>query len=357
MNRTPSALVIYTGGTIGMVKEADTGSLVPVNFERLLSNIPEIARMDVALDIHTFEETIDSSDITIQHWVKIVEVIENNYEKYDGFVILHGSDTMAYSASALSFMIENLSKPVIFTGSQLPIGVLRTDAKENFITALEIAVMKEFGRPKVSEVCIYFEYHLLKGNRTTKLSSSNFNAFASENYPPLAEAGVQIRFNEAYLRIYNSKPTRFHKNLDPNIAILKVFPGMQHEYVEGVLNIRGLKAVVMETFGSGNAPSGAWFVDLLKKAVERGIIIVNVTQCLSGAVEQGKYKTSTRLAEIGILSGGDITTEAAVTKLMFLLANRDTIDEVKRDFEIPLREEMSELNKLSPQLSDSGLIP
>jgi L-asparaginase len=207
MKRKPRALIIYTGGTIGMVKDTLSGSLMPVNFERLLANIPEIAKLDIELDIHTFEQTIDSSNVNPSHWVQMVEVIRENYERYDGFVILHGSDTMAYSASAVSFMIENLSKPIIFTGSQLPIGVLRTDAKENFITALEIAVMTEFGHPKVTEVCIYFEYHLLKANRTTKFSSTHFNAFTSNNYPPLAEAGVEIRFNDSLLRVHNGKPS------------------------------------------------------------------------------------------------------------------------------------------------------
>jgi L-asparaginase len=342
MARKPaSVLVIYTGGTIGMVKDAANGSLMPVNFERLLSNIPEISRLDIQIDIHTFDQTIDSSNIQPAHWIQMVEVIEQHYEQYDGFVVLHGSDTMAFSASAVSFMIENLSKPVIFTGSQLPIGVLRTDARENFITALEIAAMKESGRTKVSEVCIYFEYHLLKGNRTTKFSSSNFNAFTSANYASLAEAGVQIIFNDNILRIYNGKPTRFHKQLNTDIAILKIFPGMTPAYLKGILETDQLKAVVMETFGSGNAPTDDWFIDLLDQAIRSNIIIVNVTQCTSGAVFQGKYKTSERLQSIGVLSGHDITTEAALTKLMFLLGNYSDTEEVKQRFCIPLKEEMT----------------
>lgn len=341
MNRRPSALIIYTGGTIGMVKDAVSGSLKPVNFERLQANIPEISKLDIDLDIYTFEHTIDSSNILPEHWIKLVEVIEKNYNRYDGFVILHGSDTMAYSASALSFMIEDLSKAVIFTGSQLPIGVLRTDARENFITALELAVLKEFGEAKVNEVCIYFEYHLLKGNRTIKSSSTHFNAFSSPNYPPLAEAGVNIRFNNPVLRKFPKEPTKFHKKLDPNIGILKVFPGMTKAYVKGILNIPELKALVMETFGSGNAPSEDWFIQELKTAIDNGMIILNVTQCQSGAVLQGKYKTSSDLEAIGVLSGQDITTEAAITKLMFLLGNYDDLDEVKKNAVIPLREEMT----------------
>jgi L-asparaginase len=341
MKRKPKALIIYTGGTIGMVKDSFTGVLMPVNFERLLANIPEIIKLDIELDIHTFEQTIDSSNVTYEHWIQMVEVIEKNYSRYDGFVILHGSDTMAYSASAVSFMIENLSKPIIFTGSQLPIGVLRTDAKENFITALEIAVLKENNQPKVTEVCIYFEYHLFKGNRTTKFSSSHFNAFTSTNYPPLAEAGVQILFNDSILRTHSGLPTKFYKKLDPNVAILKIFPGMTESYVNGILGINNLKAVVLETFGAGNAPTCEWFINAIEKAILNNIIIVNVTQCLNGSVMQGKYNTSSTLGELGVLSGQDITTEAALAKLMFLLANYEDIESVKKFFSIPLKEEMT----------------
>ncbi len=341
MRKPSSILVIYTGGTIGMVKDVESGSLVPVNVERLLANIPEINRLDIEIHIHTFTHTIDSSNIHPAHWVQLVEVIEENYPQYDGFVVLHGSDTMAYSASALSFMLENLSKPVIFTGSQLPIGVLRTDARENFITALEIAAMKENGAPKLNEVCIYFEYHLLKGNRTTKFSSSHFNAFTSANYPPLAEAGVQINLNENVLHRQSGKETIFHKKLNQDIAILKIFPGMTPGYVNGILQVEGLKAVVMETFGSGNAPTETWFIEALHSAIQKGLIIANVTQCTSGTVYQGKYKTSNQLEKIGVISGQDVTTEAAITKLMFLLGNYSDTAEIKRLFSFSLRGEMT----------------
>jgi L-asparaginase len=344
-NKKPSSvLIIYTGGTIGMVKDAVSGALEPVTFERLQANIPEIDRLDIRLDIQTFNPTFDSSNLHPTHWVTLIEIIEREYKNYDGFVILHGSDTMAYTASALSFMIDNLSKPIILTGSQLPIGVLRTDARENFITALEIAAMKVNNKPMISEVCIYFEYHLLKGNRTTKFSASNFNAFVSPNYPPLAESGVQITFNEAIIRSHNGKKTKFYKSLDNSVALLKVFPGMSPNYVNSILSAEGIKAVILETFGSGNATTEEWFINALKAAINRGLIICNVTQCQTGAVLQGKYKTSTQLNKIGVATGYDITTEAALVKLMHLLAHEKTTEDVRRKFSIPLREELTVIN-------------
>ncbi|MFN5317227.1 MAG: asparaginase [Bacteroidia bacterium] len=322
----PRALVIYTGGTIGMVKDAVSGSLMPVNIDLLLQYIPELSRIEAEIHIETFETTLDSSDISPEHWIKMVEIIERNYASYDGFVILHGSDTMAYTASALSFLLENLGKPVILTGAQLPIGVLRSDAKENFITALELAVMKENGRSKINEVCIYFEYHLLRGNRTTKYSASHFNAFISPNYEALAEAGVNIQINERLLLSTPTEPPLFHKNLDTHVAVLRLFPGMNEAYVRAVSSIPGLKAMVLETFGAGNAPTAPWFLDIIRKAIEGGILIINVSQCLNGSVEQGKYKTSQQLLKMGVISASDMTREATLCKLMFMLANRTLAD-------------------------------
>jgi L-asparaginase len=319
----PRALVIYTGGTIGMVKDALSGSLMPVNIDLLLQYIPELSRIEAEINIETFETTLDSSDIMPEHWIRLVEIIERNYNAYDGFVILHGSDTMAYTASALSFMLENLSKPVILTGAQLPIGVLRSDAKENFITALELAVLKENGRPKLNEVCIYFEYHLLRGNRTTKYSASNFNAFISPNCEALAEAGVHIQLNDRLLLPPPQKAPIFHKKIDTNVAVLHVFPGMSEAYVRALCGISGLKALVVLTFGSGNAPTAAFFTELLQQTIEKGVLVVNVSQCLNGAVEQGKYKTSQQLLAMGVIGAADMTLEATLCKLMFMLAHHN----------------------------------
>jgi L-asparaginase len=327
---TPSILIIYTGGTIGMLQNHKTGSLQPLNFDQISLHVPELKKLGYALNTISFDPPMDSSDIDPETWVKLAHIVYSNYEKYDGFVILHGTDTMAYTASALSFMFDNLAKPVILTGSQLPIGVLRTDGKENIITAVEIAASREFGKTIVPEVCIYFENRLYRGNRTTKINADNFNAFQSPNYPSLAKAGIQIKYNkEVIMHSTSIKPLKLKDVFDNNIAILKLFPGMSRGYVEAILGIKGLKAVILETFGSGNAPAYEWFIKGIRKAVENNIVVLDVTQCLSGSVELGRYETSRKLYEAGVLSGYDITTEAAITKLMLLFGQGYSVEEVK----------------------------
>jgi L-asparaginase len=316
-----SILIIYTGGTIGMVHDPATGSLVPIDFNLITDHVPELARLGYRLNSVTFKPVMDSSNIDPRAWVKIARVIEKEYTKYNGFVVLHGTDTMAYSASALSFMLENLSKPVIFTGSQLPIGLLRTDGRENLITAIEIAAATENGVSLVPEVCIYFDNRLTRGNRTTKLSTEYFNAFSSPNFPPLAEVGLHIKYNRGNIRRLPAKRRKLvvHEKFNRNVAILKLFPGISENFVQAVLNTRGLKGLIIETFGSGNAPTSKWFLDKLKLFISGGCIIFNVTQCHGGRVEMGLYETSRELLYAGVVGGSDITSEASVTKMMFLL--------------------------------------
>lgn len=330
-------LLIYTGGTIGMIENPETGVLESFNFQHLENNMPELKKMGYAVSTIQFEPPMDSSEMGPDSWMKLVGIIAENYHQYDGFVILHGTDTMSYTASALSFMLENLDKPVIFTGSQLPIGMLRTDGKENLITAIEIAAAKENGLPVVPEVCIFFENSLMRGNRTSKYNADNFNAFRSYNYPPLATAGIHIKYEQA--QVYHPvarRPLKPHYLLDRNIAILKIFPGISPSIVESILNIPDLKGVVMETFGSGNAPCYDWFLKMLKDAVERDIVIVNVTQCCVGSVEMHRYETGHKLMEAGVISGYDSTTESAVAKLMFLFGHGLTADEVKEHMDCSL---------------------
>ena len=325
-----SILIIYTGGTIGMIENPETGSLEAFNFEHLEEHVPELKNLGYKISSIQFDPPMDSSEMGPDSWMKIVHVIAEHYHDYDGFVVLHGTDTMAFTASALSFMLENLSKPVVLTGSQLPIGMLRTDGKENLITAIEIAAARENDMPLVPEVCIFFENDLLRGNRTSKTNADSFNAFRSYNYPPLAHAGISIKYDIP--QIYHPvsrKPLKPHYLLDRNIAILKIFPGISPQVVESILNIPGLKGVVMETFGSGNAPGYDWLLEMLKDAVERGIVIVNVTQCLAGSVEMHRYETGRKLLQAGVVSGYDSTTECAVAKLMFLFGHGMTPDEVK----------------------------
>ncbi len=330
MRNKKAIQIIYTGGTIGMMKDPKTGSLIPFDFSSVEESIPELTKFGYDIDSVQFDPAIDSSDIHPGFWKRIADTIEKNYDNYDGFVILHGTDTMAYSASALSFMLENLSKPVIFTGSQLPIGTLRTDAKENLITSIEIAAAYENGNPIVPEVCIYFESKLYRGNRTTKVNAEHFNAFQSANYPYLAKAGVDLVYNREFVRYPKSiEPLIVHRAFSDQITILKLFPGINRKYMDTILSIDNLKAVILETYGSGNAPSEDWFIKRIKKAVNRGIILLDVTQCNRGSVELGRYETSRSLLEVGVVGGYDITTEAAATKLMILLAQNLEPTEIK----------------------------
>lgn len=324
-----------------MMQDAKSGQLKPFDFKHLSEQIPELNKFDVTLSAVSFEKPIDSSDMQPSVWVDIAKIIEKNYKKVDGFVVLHGSDTMSFTASALSFMLENLNKPVIFTGSQLPIGMIRTDGKENLITAIEIAAAKEKGKSIVSEVCIYFEYQLYRGNRTHKFNSEHFQAFQSANYPVLAEAGVHLKYNHSALQKGNGKTLKVHTALDPNIAILKIFPGITPNVVQAILNAKGLKAVIIETFGSGNASTEKWFIDALKKSIDKGMIILNVTQCNAGKVQQGKYATSAAFKKIGVIGGADITSEAAVAKLMFVLAKVSGKNEIEKLLLNDLRGEMT----------------
>lgn len=328
----PSVLLIYTGGTIGMIRNEETGALENFNFNMLLEQVPELKRFDYKINTYTFTPPIDSSDMDLSHWAKIVKIIHTNYNFYDGFVILHGTDTMAYTASALSFMLENLGKPVILTGSQVPIGMLRTDGKENLITAIEIAAARrEDGSPMVPEVCIYFKEKLMRGNRTTKINAEQFNAFRSFNYPDLAKAGIQINYNQAAIRRPDpSRPMKPHYLVDPNVVVLTLFPGIQQSLVHAVLHIDGLKAVVLKTFGAGNAPQKQWLKDELSEATSRGILFVNITQCQAGSVHMGLYETSLPLLQAGVVSGYDSTPECAITKLMFLLGHQLPEDELRQ---------------------------
>ena len=342
MAKKPHILLIYTGGTIGMVKDFKTGALKAFNFDKLLKHIPELNHLNCSIDTFSFDEPIDSSNMNPEKWVALVEIIEGNYEDFDGFVVLHGSDTMSYTSSAISFMIENLSKPIIFTGSQLPIGDLRTDAKENLITSIEIAAAHENGIPLISEVCLYFEYKLYRANRTSKINAEHFQAFSSFNFPPLAESGVHLKFfKNNFLKPIIGEKLFFQKCLDPNIVVLKIFPGITQQVVKSILNIKGLKGVVLETFGSGNAPSEVWFLELLEKAIVSGIYIVNVTQCAGGGVIMGHYETSLMLEKMGVISGNDCTTESALAKLMCLIGQNTPKREFKLIFETSLRGEIT----------------
>ena len=321
--RLNKVLLIYTGGTIGMGCNRETGALEPLNFDHLLSNFPEFALLQTDVDTYQFTPPIDSSDMSLRRWAQLVRIIADNYDKYDGFVVLHGTDTMSYTASALSFMLENLTKPVILTGSQLPIGQLRTDGKENLLTSIELAsAFGEDGRPMVPEVCIYFSGRLLRGNRSTKESADGFNAFNSFNYPHLCEAGVEFHFKPHYiLKPDYTKPMIPHTAMDPNVVVFSLFPVIQENVVRHMFDAPELRGIVMRSFGSGNAPQKPWLMRLLKDATQRGVTIVNISQCVAGFVKMGRYDTGFQLQDAGVVSGGDSTVESAITKLMFLQAH------------------------------------
>ncbi len=339
-----SVLLIFTGGTISMVKNMETGALHPADLDTFKAYVPELCSGNVRVDMLAFNPLIDSSDVSIQDWERMAHAVYDNYSKYDGFVILHGTDTMAYSASALSFMLEDLNKPVIFTGSQLPIGVLRSDARENLLTAIEIAAEQDAdGDALVPEVCIFFEDKLMRGNRCTKRNAEHFSAFKSYNYPSLAKAGVHITYNIHLVHYNDPRATlKLRTQMDRNVAVLKLFPGITKAVVHSFLETPGLRGVVLETYGAGNAPSREWLYEELRDAVSRGIIIVNKTQCLTGTVEMGLYEVSMNLVKAGVLSGYDITTEALLTKMMLLLGeNPDDADAVKQLLQTSLCGEMT----------------
>ncbi len=336
-------LLIYTGGTIGMNRNPKTGALEPFDFEHLLVNVPELREFELVINTYQFDPPIDSSDMTPAKWTELSHVVTDHYNDYDGFVVLHGTDTMAYTASALSYMLENLTKPVIFTGSQLPIGQLRTDGKENLITSIEIAAAKDkMGHALVPEVGIYFNGHLLRGNRTTKQSAEEFNAFESFNYPHLVDAGVNITYHtDRILTPKWDEPMKPHFRLDNNVIIFSLFPGIREDLVRHIIATPNLKSIVMRTFGSGNAPQRPWVLQALREATRNGKVVINISQCMQGMVEMGRYDTGYQLQEAGVISGYDSTVESAVTKLMFLQSHYQDPEQVREQMRQSIRGEIS----------------
>tara|TARA_B100001250_G_scaffold413000_1_gene445742 strand:+ start:1016 stop:2044 length:1029 start_codon:yes stop_codon:yes gene_type:complete len=342
MKNNSSVLIIFTGGTIGMIKKEN--QYVAIKFKDLISHFPELRKLNCYLEIVSFNPSIDSANIDENIWIKIVDVIEKNYTKFDGFVILHGTDTMAYSASAVSFMFQNLNKPIIFTGSQLPIGVHRTDAKENLITSIEIAGKRDFGKAVVPEVCIYFEYKLLRGNRAHKCNSNDFNAFSSYNYPALAKAGIDIDFNYNYIRNSATKPLKVYKEIKNNVGVIKLFPGISKEYVKNVLSNMYFDAIILETYGCGNSLNADWLKKELKHFIEKGKIVINTSQCEAGSVNQTRYETGRFLEKLGVISAGDMTFESTLTKTMLLLHDYPKRIHFKQKFLEPFCGEITKSN-------------
>ncbi|OQB63473.1 MAG: L-asparaginase 1 [Bacteroidetes bacterium ADurb.Bin141] len=330
-------LVIYTGGTIGMIHDEESGTLKPFNFGRLSAVVPELKKLPCRIDFHSFDPLIDSSDMQPSLWTKMARQIEVNYHKYDAFIILHGTDTMAYTASALSYMLQNLNKPVILTGSQLPIGEIRTDARTNLITAVEIASSNVV----IPEVCICFDNKLFRGNRTEKYTSLHFDAFQSINYPPLAEAGTEIIYNHEYIREVNNNTLKVVSHFCEEVFVIKLFPGISMAAIKSVVELPGIKGIILETYGSGNAPKDLRLLNILKEAIKKDIVVVNVSQCSGGVVQMEKYENGMVLKQAGVVSGKDMTTEAATTKLMFLLGSEAPATEVKVSVQYSIAGELS----------------
>lgn len=343
MPHTSKILMLYTGGTIGMVPDEKKRSLVPFDFQSLLDKIPDIRQLDCEIDTDSLDHPIDSSDMKPEHWLRLARRIADGYETYDGFVILHGSDTMAYTASGLSFILENLGKPVILTGSQLPIGVPRSDARENLLTTLEIAMAKKHdGTAMVPEVGIYFEYDLFRGNRCHKISTEDFEAFRSMNYPKLAEAGVNIKYHQNYIAGTPADQFSISEKLETEIGVLTVFPGMTPNYVRPVLENPHLKGLILRSFGSGNAPTDPWFLDMLRDSIERGVWVVNNSQCAGGGIALGKYEASREMKDMGVISSGDMSFESSLAKMMFLLPQTSSYEGFKQLYETSLRGELTD---------------